>query len=183
MSKMSHVKKSIITAVCIALCTVLPLAFHAIPNAGIIISPMHIPVLLCGLIAGAPWGFLCGILGPVISSLITGMPVVAYLPRMMIELATYGLISGLCMQLIHTKRLYLDLYISLIISLLAGRIVAGVAKAVIFTPGNYSLKAWVTSYFITLLPGLIIQLVFIPTICFALEKAKLIPARYPTKQL
>ena len=48
--KLSTVKKSILTAVCIALCVVLPQAFHAIPNAGAVYLPMHIPVLLCGLI-------------------------------------------------------------------------------------------------------------------------------------
>ena len=44
MKEMSVVKKSIITAVCLALCVVLPQAFHAIPNAGSTYLPMHIPV-------------------------------------------------------------------------------------------------------------------------------------------
>lgn len=48
MKEMSVVKKSIITAVCLALCVVLPQAFHAVPNAGSVYLPMHIPVLLCG---------------------------------------------------------------------------------------------------------------------------------------
>lgn len=74
MKKMSPVKKSIITAVCIALCVVLPQAFHAIPNAGSIYCPMHIPVLLCGFICGWQYGLLCGIAGPLVSALITGMP-------------------------------------------------------------------------------------------------------------
>ena len=74
MKKMTSVKKSIITAVCIALCVVLPQAFHAIPNAGTIYCPMHIPVLLCGLVCGWSYGLLCGIAGPLLSSLITGMP-------------------------------------------------------------------------------------------------------------
>ena len=74
MKKMSPVKKSIITAVCIALCVVLPQAFHAIPNAGSIYCPMHIPVLLRGLICGWQYGLLCGIAGPLMSALITGMP-------------------------------------------------------------------------------------------------------------
>ena len=44
MQTMSTVKKSIITAVCIALCYVLPLLFHGIQGAGQIFCPMHIPV-------------------------------------------------------------------------------------------------------------------------------------------
>mgnify|MGYP007107799624 FL=1 len=58
MNKMSVVKKSIITAVCIALCVVLPQAFHAIPNAGSIYCPMHIPVLLCGIACGWQYGLI-----------------------------------------------------------------------------------------------------------------------------
>ena len=47
MEKMSSVKKIVTCAVCMALCVVLPLAVHAIPNSGVMLSPMHIPVLLC----------------------------------------------------------------------------------------------------------------------------------------
>lgn len=176
---MTNVKKSIIAAACIALSVVLPMTLHAIPNAGSIYAPMHIPVLLCGLICGGPLGLLCGLLGPLLSGLITGMPPMAYLPSMMVELAVYGLVAGLMMQFVRTRNLYADLYISLISSLLAGRVVAGVARALIFAAGKYSLAAWVSGYFVTVLPGIIIQLVLIPTIVFALEKARLIPARYP----
>lgn len=175
---MSSVKKSIITAACIALCIVLPMAFHAIPNAANIYCPMHVPALLCGLICGWPLGLLCGIAGPVLSSIFTGMPPMAYLPSMIVELAAYGFFSGLVMTVLHTGRLYVDLYVSLIAALLAGRILAGMAKALIFSAGKYSLAAWATSYFITSLPGLIIQLALIPSIVFALQKANLIPARY-----
>ena len=181
MSKMSSVKRSIITAVCIGLSVVLPMAFHSIPNAGIIFSPMHIPVLLCGLICGWSFGLLCGLAGPLLSSLITGMPPVAYLPSMLVELAAYGLVCGLMINLVRTKKLYADLYISLVVALLAGRIVAGVAKALIFSAGSYSLAAWVTSYFVTIWPGLAIQLALVPAIVVALMKAKLIPERYPAK--
>ena len=47
--KYSPIKKLVITAVCIALCVVLPMVFHSFPNGGSIFLPMHIPVLLCGL--------------------------------------------------------------------------------------------------------------------------------------
>ena len=72
MKEMSVVKKSIITAVCLALCVVLPQAFHAVPNAGSVYLPMHIPVLLCGLICGWQYGLLCGLAGPALSTLFTG---------------------------------------------------------------------------------------------------------------
>ena len=92
---MTNTKKAIICAIMIAMCVVLPMAFHAIPNAGSIYLPMHIPVLLCGLVTGWPYGLLCGIAGPIMSYLITAMPGIGYLPQMVIELAAYGLITGL----------------------------------------------------------------------------------------
>ena len=178
MQTMSTVKKSIITAVCIALCVVLPQAFHAIPNAGSIYCPMHIPVLLCGLICGWQYGLLCGIAGPLVSALITGMPPAAVLPGMLVECAAYGALTGLMMQLVHTKKVYPDLYISLLVAMLGGRIISGIAKALIFSAGSYSMTAWVTGSFVTSLPGIIVHLVLIPSIVYALMKAKLIPARY-----
>lgn len=176
---MTTVKKSIITAVCIALCVVLPMAFHAIPNAGSMYCPMHIPVLLCGLICGWQYGLLCGLVGPALSTLFTGMPPVAYLPSMMVEIAVYGTICGLMMKFIKTKKTYVDLYISLGAAMLCGRIIGGIAKALIFARGDYSLAAWATGYFVTSLPGIIIQLVLVPSIVFALMRAKLVPDRYP----
>lgn len=179
MNKMSNIKKSMITAVCIALCVILPMAFHSIPNAGSVFLPMHIPVILCGLICGWPFGLLCGIAGPLLSSLIAQMPPMAYLPNMMTELIAYGVITGITMQIVHTKKIYVDLYISLLIALVAGRVLAGTTKALIFSPGSYSISAWITGYFITSLPGLLIQFFLIPNVIFALEKARLIPVRYP----
>ena len=179
MQKMSNVKKSLITAVCIALCYVIPLMFHGIQNAGNIFCPMHIPVFICGLICGWQYGLLCGIAGPALSSALSGMPPVAILPSMMVELAAYGTASGLMMKLVRTKSTYADLYISLIVAIVCGRVLAGLAKALIFARGSYSMSAWIAGSVVTSWPGTVIQLVFIPTIVFALMKSHLIPERYP----
>lgn len=179
MKKMSNVKKSIITAVCIALCYVIPLMFHGIQNAGNIFCPMHIPVFICGLICGWQYGLLCGIAGPALSSALSSMPPVAILPSMMVELAVYGTVAGLMMKLVRTKSTYADLYISLIVAIVCGRVLAGLAKALIFARGSYSMSAWIAGSVVTSWPGTVIQLVFIPTIVFALMKSHLIPERYP----
>jgi len=178
---MSYVKKTIITAVCIALCVVLPMAFHSVQNAGNVFMPMHIPVLLCGLICPWPFGLLCGLAGPLLSSLITGMPPMAILPSMMVELAAYGLIAAMMMRILRTGNIYADLYISLFTALVVGRVLAGISRALIFSSGKYSMAAWMASYFVTALPGLALQLALLPNVVFALEKAKLIPKRYPKK--
>jgi niacin transporter len=166
------------TALCIAIGVTLPLAFHAIPNAGSIFLPMHIPVLLCGLICGAPWGLACGILTPLISSMLTGMPPFAYLPGMLCELAAYGLMSGLLSRFFKNKNTVAGIYITLIAAMIAGRFVGGVLNALIFRFGSYSLAAWLSGYFITAFPGILIQLVLLPALVFALIKAGLVENRY-----
>ena len=176
--KFSYVKKLVYTAACSALCLVLPMAFHSIPNAGSIFLPMHIPVLLCGLICGWPYGLLTGLLGPFLSSIITAMPPAAMLPSMMVECAAYGAVSGLMMRFVRTKHAVADLYISMITAMAAGRVIAGLAKAWIFTPGTAPF-AWVTTSLVTGIPGIVIQLAIMPAILFALTRARLIPVRYP----
>ena len=177
MRSVTPVRRTVLAALCIALCVVLPIAFHSIPNAGSVILPMHIPVLLCGMICGWPYGFICGLLGPLVSSVLTGMPPAAYLPPMMVECATYGAATGLLLKFVRTRNLTADLYISLIGAMLLGRVVSGVAKALIFSPGM-AMGMWITSSFVTALPGIIIQLVLIPQIIRILMKAKYLPRRY-----
>ena len=174
---MTAVKRMVTAAICTALCVVLPIAFHVIPNAGSILLPMHIPVLLCGLVCGWQYGLLCGILGPLVSSVLTGMPPAAILPGMMVECGMYGCVGGLMMERIRTGSLYRDLYICLPVAMLAGRVISGIVKALILTPG-LSFTAWVTASFVTAFPGIMIQLIFLPTLIVALTRAKLIPGRY-----
>lgn len=180
MKKMTSITKCTVTAVCMALCVVLPIALHAIPNAGKLLSPMHIPVLLCGLVCGWQYGLVCGLAGPVLSSLLTSMPPMGTptLYGMIIELAVYGLVTGLMMRFIHTKSQTADLYISLVASMLAGRVVGGLSKALFFSAGSYTFSAWASAYFTAGLPGIVIHLILVPVLYLALCKAHLMPARY-----
>ena len=174
---LSSIKRLTLTALCIALCVVVPMAFHVIPNAGAVMLPMHIPVLLCGLVCGWQYGLICGVLGPLVSSVMTGMPPAAMLPGMMVECGMYGCVGGLLMERIRTGSLYADLYICLPAAMLAGRVISGVVKALILTPG-LSFTAWATASFVTALPGISIQLILLPTLIVALTRASLIPGRY-----
>ncbi len=178
MTHMTPVKKLVLTAASVALCLVLPMAFHAIPNAGSVILPMHIPVLLCGLVCGWPYGLVCGALGPFLSGVLTGMPPVAIMPSMMVECGVYGRVSGLMMRHVRTGKPAADLYISMITAMVLGRVVAGLAKSLIFTPGTAPF-AWVTTSLITGIPGICLQLALMPALIFALTRARLIPRRYP----
>lgn len=180
MSEMSNAKKISLCAMCTALCYVLPMVFHAV-GLGSILSPMHIPVLLCGIVCGGWPGFWCGLIGPLISSLLSGMPPLVMLMRMVPELCAYGIAGGLLMKILHSGNLAVDVYISLTAAMIIGRIIGGIASAVFYTvtSGVYSLKLWAVSYFAESLPGILAHMIFVPLLVFTLEKAKVIPVRYP----
>ena len=169
----SKTKRLTASAICLAMCVVLPVLFHAVPNAGNIFLPIHFPVLICSVMCGTVYGMLCGALGPLLSALITSMPPLSVAPSMMVECAVYGLVCGLMIKYVKTGKTLADLYLSLVTSMLIGRVVAGFAKALIFTPG-VSPFAWVGTSIITGSPGIAIQLVLIPLLITALTKAGLI---------
>ena len=179
MKKMSSVKQATITALCIALCYVLPVVFHA-TGLGSAFSPMHIPVLLCGLVCGSGYGIFCGIAGPVLSSVLSGMPTVTQLIYFVPELIIYGFVTGLMMKLVRTKKLVADLYISLAVAMLAGRLVGGIAEALFYLGSGqaFTLAAVAAGYFVTTIPGIICHLIVIPILVTTLMKARLIPNRY-----
>ncbi len=173
---MSIHKNLIFTSLAIAVGIILPFAFHMIPNGGRIFLPMHIPVLLCGLICSWKFGIICGIITPLLSSLFTGMPNMAVLPSMLIELAVYGLMTGIFTSVLNIKNRYLNILFSLIGAMICGRIVAGLMNSILFQVGSYSAQIWISSSFITAIPGIIIQISVIPALVFSLEKAKIVPA-------
>ena len=182
---MSDIKKIVITAMLISMGIVLPMVFHMIPQGlgGRVLLPMHIPVLLVGLIVGPFFGFFAGLMTPLLSSMTTGMPAAGItVYRMMAELSVYGLMAGLTMRLVHTRQAMVDLYISLVVAMFAGRVAAGIVQAFLLLGGvgRFGIGLWVTGYFYTSLPGIILQLIVVPSIIIALERARLIPPRYPT---
>ncbi|MBR5755161.1 MAG: ECF transporter S component [Erysipelotrichaceae bacterium] len=167
-------KQLVLTAMFIALGVVLPQAFHAIPNAGSVFLPMHIPVLMSGFVAGPLFGLICGVATPLLSHLIFGMPPAPVLPGLLCELAVYGLMTGLLSRLIKIKNVTAKTYIVLILAMLAGRLTYGVLNALVFKAGSYSMQAWTSAAFITALPGIVIQLILIPVLIVRLKKAGLI---------
>lgn len=182
MTNMTAIKRAVVCAACIALCCVLPVAFHSV-GLGSVLSPMHLPVLLCGLVCGGWYGLFCGLAGPLLSSMLTGMPGAMGLMTMVPELMAYGLFSGLAMKLVRTRSLYADMYISLITAMVLGRIVGGIAQVVtirlMVIDLAYTAYIWIQSYFVVSFPGIVIQLILVPAVTLMLMKAKVIPTRYP----
>ena len=173
------VKQLCVCGICIALCYVLPVAFHGLA-LGSVLSPMHIPVLLCGLLCGGWYGMVCGLVGPVLSSILSGMPPVTSLIFMVPELMVYGLVAGLMMRLVRTGKIVADLYISQVTAMVLGRVVGGIAKALFFlgTGKSFGVAAWVSGYFITSAPGIVAHLLVIPPLVLVLMGAGVIPSRY-----
>ena len=69
-------QKLAITGLLLAIGIILPFATaHGIGIPGTVLLPMHIPVLLCGLLCGPAYGSGLGLVLPILNSLLTGMPV------------------------------------------------------------------------------------------------------------
>jgi len=134
---------------------------------GSVLLPMHIPVLIAGLLLGYRYGAICGFVTPIVSSLLTGMPALwPMLPMMACELTTYGVVTG-----ILRKKFKMPLYLSLIGAMIAGRIVSGIVYAVIVMPASITpVMESVITTLMTGLPGILIQLAIIPAAVKLLER-------------
>jgi niacin transporter len=161
--------------VLIAFAIIIPQLFHftGVPRSGQVFLPMHIPVLLSGFIIGPVFGLLVGIIAPIISSLITGMPDMARLPFMILELATYGCVSGAVYHYLKLKNKKLSINLSLVIAMIFGRVVYAISLFVaanLFQLAVSGPIAAITSV-ATGAIGIVIQLAIIPPLVYLLEKS------------
>lgn len=161
----TKVKNVLGTIIFIGLGVAIPRIFHVLigANAGAILLPMHIAVLIAALTFGTLSATIVGISSVLFSFLLTGMPALARLPYMAIELVIYSVLVGLLSKKFNN-------YISLFISMVVGRIIyAGVlisANILGFTTYGVSV---IESTKIGLV-GIILQLLFIPIISQKLSK-------------
>lgn len=137
--------------------------FHQFSMGGPAFLPMHIPVLIGSMLLGPASGLLIGMVTPVLSSVLTGMPpTFPMLPIMFFELAVYGLVAGYLY-----KTLKLNVIVSLVLAMIAGRIAAGIVVFVLAQffgfqgPGPIP---FIQGAIITGLPGIVIQLVLVPIV-------------------
>lgn len=173
--KNENVKNVVNAALCLALCMALPFLTGQIPQIGSALSPMHIPVLLCGFICGWPYGLIVGLIAPILRFLLFGMPPI--FPTgiaMSFELAAYGMVCGILYK--KLSKTIPNIYFSLIGSMLAGRIVWGIAMGVIAGVGKaqFSFQAFLAGAFLKAVPGIICHIILIPIIVIALQKAHFI---------
>ena len=155
------------TALFLALAVLFPVVFHQFGMGGRIFLPMHIPVLLAGFLGGPISGIVVGLLAPALSFALTGMPPTYAVPLMSLELCLYGLTAGL-----FYYRLRMNIFIALLISLVLGRVGFAVGLLVLglFIQLPYGIGTYFSVAVVAGIPGIIIQLVFIPPIVAAVMR-------------
>ncbi|MDW5298831.1 MAG: ECF transporter S component [Sedimentibacter sp.] len=167
MSKKITTKELVLSGLLLATGIILPTIFHMFGLTGPIVLPMHIPVLIGGFLLSPQLALFLGIATPVICGLLTGMPVMFPMAIIMaFELGIYGLTASLL-----TRNLKLSVIPSLIISMIAGRIAAGLTVAALVQLFGIKMDPllYVKGAVITGLPGIIIQIVFIPSLIYAIK--------------
>jgi len=170
--KRESIRKMVFSALFLALGLLLPFLTGQIPQIGSKLSPMHIPVLLCGFVCGWKWGVLVGAVVPLLRSVLFGMPpMMPTAAAMAFELAAYGLAAGVLYAMLPKKAL--SVYIALICAMIAGRAVWGLAAFGLNTAmgAQFGWQAFAAGAFLNAIPGIVLHILIIPPIVLALEKA------------
>ena len=161
-------------ALYLAIAMVLPFITGQIPSVGNALSPMHLPVLLCGFMCGWPWGLLVGFIAPLLRSVIFGMPpMFPTAVSMAFELATYGAVAGWLHR--RLPRTMPWLYVVLVSAMLVGRVVWAAARLVLSGLGGsaFDWNVFLSEGFVKAVPAIILQLALIPVLVMAMERAGL----------
>ena len=159
----------------LALGVVLPSITGSIKEIGDSLLPLHLVVMLCGVICGWPYAATIGAVLPFLRAAFFGMP--PLYPNavwMSLELITYGFVIGFLFSL-RKKYSRAWLLVCLVCSMLAGRVVWGIAKAILLGVADkpFGFEAFLIGGFVDAVPGIILQFILVPLIAelaFRLQK-------------
>lgn len=170
-----RIKRLVLSALMLALAYVLPFFTGNIPQIGSMLLPMHLPVLLCGLLCGWQYGAVVGLVLPMLRYVLFGMPPLLTAVAMSFELLTYGLVIGLLYSRSRWKCIF-SLYRSLLAAMVAGRVVWGVVRVLMTGVAGepFTWQLFLSGALLTAIPGIILQLVFIPALMVALDKTGIV---------
>jgi len=165
-----------LTVVFVLLAVFTPWVFHQFHLAGPTFLPMHIFVLAAGLLFGWRAGLVVGLFTPLASYAISGMPVLAILPQIVVELSVYGLVAGILRERFNLRVIW-----SLIGAVIAGRLALLLVVSIIYlgrevySPLGVGANPLAVLWAVIKLgwPGIVIQLVSIPLIMKLLERLAL----------
>ena len=173
----TDVTRLTLSALFLALALALPFLTGQLPQLGSALLPMHLPVLLCGMICGWPWGLAVGLICPLLRTLLFGMPpLMPTAIAMAFELGAYGAFAGLLYTRFAQKPA--RVYLALIGAMLLGRVVWGLVSWGLYSlilAKPFTIALFLAGAFVNAWPGILVQLVLVPLVVVALEKAKLLP--------
>lgn len=157
--KYIKVKEIIGLIVFVSLSVFAPWFIHLIGGVGLgrLFLPMPFFTLMAGLLLGWRAGLATGLLSPIISHTITGMPLSAVLPFITIELTAYGLMAGLL-----NGNFKINVIFSLLGAMFLGRILLGLS--ILLFSINLNAVSFVWGALKAGWPGIIIQIIFLPVL-------------------
>jgi hypothetical protein len=175
----TNIRSYAFTAGFVALSVAAPWVFHQFYMAGPTFLPMHIFVLLAGLLFGWRAGLTVGFLTPLVSFSVSGMPVLALLPQIVVEISFYGLAAGVLRERFNLRVIW-----SLIGAMMAGRFALLLAVTILsfrgaiystlslYTGGGAEANPFAVVWSTVSLgwPGLVIQVLSIPLIVKLVER-------------
>ena len=171
----TNIRKLVTAAMLMAVGIVLPFFTGQIPQVGNMLLPMHLPVIVCGLICGRQYGGIVGFMLPLLWYVLFGMPPMPNGLAMAFELAAYGAISGFLYNRSRWQCI-VSLYRSLVIAMIGGRVIWGMVRVVMLgmTGNAFTWQMFMAGAFLNAVPGIILQLVFIPALMVALNKTGIV---------
>ena len=161
-------RRLVIAGLLLSLGIIIPMIFHSTGIAGTVFLPMHIPVLIGGFLLPPYLALLLGMLTPLINSLVTGMPQLFPMAIIMsFELGIYGFVASLMY-----RKLNIPSIMSLIVSMIVGRIMAGLVVFILATFFAVQLDPilFIIGGVTTGIPGIIIQIILIPSLIHGIVK-------------
>ena len=168
---MNTTEKLTTSAVLLALGLVLPFFTGQIQEIGNRLLPMHLPIIICGFVCGWKYGLMTGAMTPLLRCILFSMPTPVNAICMAFELATYGAVSGILYRKTQGSRL--RIYFGLVGAMISGRIIWGCVAMLIYgiTQSPFTWRMFLGNSILNAIPGIVVQLVLIPIIILALEKA------------
>ena len=172
-------KNFVLAAMFMALGLVLPFLTGQIQQIGNMLLPMHLPVLVCGLICGWQYGAVVGFVLPLLRFVLFGMPPIYPMGvSMAFELAAYGFLVGWLYS--HSRwQCIISLYRCLIAAMVGGRLVWGAVRVLLSGVAGqaFTWEMFLSGALLTAVPGIILQLTLIPALMLALDRTGLVKFR------
>ena len=170
----SSIYKLVLSAMFIAVGIVLPFITGQVQLVGNMLLPMHLPVIMCGLVCGWQYGGAVGLVLPLIRSLIFGMPpLFPTAVAMAVELELYGLVAGFIFGRLQKKNV-LSVYISMLPAMILGRGAWGLIQFLLLglTGDSFTWQMFFAGAVGNAVPGIVLQLVLVPAVMAVLRYTK-----------